>query len=257
VRRRSRLAQFSAVPLAVGAFIAPATAIAASSSSGGAGLGGSSNGGATLTSGATAQPTTGTVYASGGGITIVTTPTTLLRHKLTVTGTVAGAGGKVVEIERRATSGGSWLATTHGTAASNGAFTATWPTSRSGQFAVRAVVLGPNGPATGASASASPTSPSLTVTIYKPAIATTYGEGSWGSRTACGQTLRHATIGVANRTLPCGTKVSILWHNRTLVVPVIDRGPYANHADWDLTLATATALGIDGTETIGAVSVGH
>jgi hypothetical protein len=36
---------------------------------------------------------------------------------------------------------------------------------------------------------------------------------------------------------------------------VIDRGPYANHADWDLTTATATALGIDGTATIGAVSL--
>jgi rare lipoprotein A (peptidoglycan hydrolase) len=36
---------------------------------------------------------------------------------------------------------------------------------------------------------------------------------------------------------------------------VIDRGPYANSADWDLTAATARALGITGTATIGAVSL--
>jgi rare lipoprotein A (peptidoglycan hydrolase) len=35
---------------------------------------------------------------------------------------------------------------------------------------------------------------------------------------------------------------------------VIDRGPYANNASWDLTQATAEALGITGTETIGAIS---
>ena len=40
-------------------------------------------------------------------------------------------------------------------------------------------------------------------------------------------------------------------------MPVIDRGPYANDADWDLTSATAAALGINGTETIGAVSLRH
>jgi hypothetical protein len=38
-------------------------------------------------------------------------------------------------------------------------------------------------------------------------------------------------------------------------VPVIDRGPYANGADWDLTEATDKALGIPGTATIGAVSL--
>ena len=40
-----------------------------------------------------------------------------------------------------------------------------------------------------------------------------------------------------------------------LIGPVIDRGPFANHADWDLTTATAVAMGIPGTETIGAVSL--
>jgi len=36
---------------------------------------------------------------------------------------------------------------------------------------------------------------------------------------------------------------------------VIDRGPYANHANWDLTMATGAALGMKETETIGALMV--
>ncbi len=39
------------------------------------------------------------------------------------------------------------------------------------------------------------------------------------------------------------------------MVPVIDRGPYANGADWDLTVATGKALGITGTAQIDAVSL--
>jgi rare lipoprotein A (peptidoglycan hydrolase) len=60
---------------------------------------------------------------------------------------------------------------------------------------------------------------------------------------------------VANRTLPCGTPVALYYNGRTLVVPVIDRGPYANGADWDLTAATAKKLGVTGTNTIAAVSL--
>jgi rare lipoprotein A (peptidoglycan hydrolase) len=73
--------------------------------------------------------------------------------------------------------------------------------------------------------------------------------------TACGERLTPRVIGVANRTLPCGTRVAIYWQGRTIVVPVIDRGPFANHADWDLTEATGRALRMPGTETIGAVSL--
>ena len=62
-------------------------------------------------------------------------------------------------------------------------------------------------------------------------------------------------IGLANRTLKCGTEVAVYYQGRTLTVPVIDRGPYANGADWDLTMATGRALGIAGTAQIGAVSL--
>ena len=37
-------------------------------------------------------------------------------------------------------------------------------------------------------------------------------------------------MGVANRTLPCGTLVQVSYRGHTVTVPVLDRGPYANHA---------------------------
>jgi rare lipoprotein A len=95
----------------------------------------------------------------------------------------------------------------------------------------------------------------VTTTVYRQSIATQYGPGFYGQRTACGRRLTKTTIGVANRTLKCGSPVAILYRGKTLIVPVIDRGPYANHADWDLTQATGQALGISGTATIGAVSL--
>jgi rare lipoprotein A len=91
--------------------------------------------------------------------------------------------------------------------------------------------------------------------VYRPSRATEYGPGFYGKKTACGQRLRRGTIGLANRTLRCGESVAIYYQGRTLVVPVIDRGPYANGADWDLTVATGKALGIKGTAQIAAVSL--
>ena len=40
----------------------------------------------------------------------------------------------------------------------------------------------------------------------------------------------------------------VSYQGHTLTVPVLDRGPYANHADWDLTAGAAQALDI--TETV-------
>jgi rare lipoprotein A (peptidoglycan hydrolase) len=60
---------------------------------------------------------------------------------------------------------------------------------------------------------------------------------------------------VANRTLPCGTEVQVYYKGHVMTVPVIDRGPYAHNATWDLTMATGRALGMLGTAKIGAASL--
>jgi rare lipoprotein A (peptidoglycan hydrolase) len=82
------------------------------------------------------------------------------------------------------------------------------------------------------------------------ALATWYGPGLWGNETACGQTLRKRTVGVAPRKLPCGTEVTITYRGATLTTEVIDRGPFANDADWDLTGAAAKQLGFTETDWI-------
>jgi rare lipoprotein A (peptidoglycan hydrolase) len=74
--------------------------------------------------------------------------------------------------------------------------------------------------------------------------ATWYGPGFYGNRTACGKVLRTTTVGVASKTLPCGTKVTFAYHGHSVVAPVIDRGPYRKGYSFDLTGATAEALGV-------------
>ncbi len=68
----------------------------------------------------------------------------------------------------------------------------------------------------------------------------------YGLPLACGGVLRRGQLGVANRSLPCGTVVSIAYRGKVLDVPVIDRGPYVDGRTWDLTGATAEALGFPG-----------
>lgn len=86
--------------------------------------------------------------------------------------------------------------------------------------------------------------------VYRSDLATWYGPGFYGNRTACGKTLGYDTLGVAHRTLPCGTKVAIMYGGRSVLVTVIDRGPYAR-SNWDLTRATAERLRFSGTDSIG------
>jgi hypothetical protein len=76
---------------------------------------------------------------------------------------------------------------------------------------------------------------------------TWYGPGLYGRHTACGETLRPGTLGVAHRRLPCGTAVKFSFHGRRIVTRVIDRGPYSKGNAWDLTSASARALGFSDT----------
>jgi rare lipoprotein A (peptidoglycan hydrolase) len=249
-----------AVPALLAAALAlPAAALA--SSGGGVGL---TPGGSPVTG--TGSPTTGTttgaspsaqsgnvmVSASGDGITLQTNASGILRKGLTFSGTApTQMAGQTIEIQRSGhQTNWRWANTVSATVGSDGTFNAVWQTNHIGQFAMRAVLSPTSSQAQGASMT-----PSLTTTVYRPSRATEYGPGFYGKRTACGQRLGRGTIGVANRTLRCGESVAVYYRGRTLVVPVIDRGPYANDADWDLTVATGKALGINGTAQIAAVSL--
>ena len=90
---------------------------------------------------------------------------------------------------------------------------------------------------------------------YKAVKATWYGPGLFGNRMACGERLTHRTLGVAHKRLPCGTKVALRYRGRTVVVPVIDRGPFARGVDYDLTQATARKLGMAQTSRLHAAAL--
>ncbi len=206
--------------------------------------GGTSVPGSTSPPTSTPPPSAGTVTASANGITLSARSATLEHGGLWITGTVpASQAGKTVVIQRLgAGSQAAWTTATQATVGTGGSFAAFWRSGQLGQVQLRATVPG------GGAASAP-----ITVTVYRPSTATLYGPGLYGHHTACGSVLRSTTVGVANRALPCGTSVSIYYRGRIAVVPVIDRGPYANHANWDLTEAAAKGLGMSGTATIGTV----
>jgi len=154
------------------------------------------------------------------------------------------AGG-TVQIQRLDPAAG-WVSAASAVAGAGGTFLARWRPDVIGRYTVRAVAAGSQVQA----AAAAPTAP---VTIYRAARATWYGPGLYGHTTACGQVLSHRIMGIAHRTLPCGTPVTLYLAGRTVVVPVIDRGPFSNGAHYDLTSATAQALGLTETTTIGVV----
>jgi rare lipoprotein A (peptidoglycan hydrolase) len=79
---------------------------------------------------------------------------------------------------------------------------------------------------------------------YNVSIASVFTD--YGLPIACGGVLKVPQLGVANKTLPCGTEVIFVYGGRAVRVPVIDRGPYIRGREWDLTGATAEALHFPG-----------
>lgn len=69
-----------------------------------------------------------------------------------------------------------------------------------------------------------------------------YGPGFYGKRTACGKAYTKEILGVAHRTLPCGTRVAFRYKGKVAIVPVIDRGPYVDGRQWDLSGGLCTYL---------------
>jgi hypothetical protein len=211
----------------------------------------------------------GVVNASGDGITLTVAASGTQGHPLTITGDAPSEAGATIDIESAKLGGGTWSRVATAVVGSAGVFNARWTPATSAQVDLRAVlaaVTAPAGdsgasggsglPGAGSASTASgelATAP-LTIPIFHSGVATIYGPGFWGHRTACGERLTRATLGLASRTLPCGTRVGVFYRGHEITVPVIDRGPFANGASWDLTMATARALGVRDTVTLGTLA---
>jgi rare lipoprotein A len=82
--------------------------------------------------------------------------------------------------------------------------------------------------------------------VYRRTSVSWYGPGLYGNKLSCGGRLTPSTLGVAHKTLPCGTLVTLRRGHRVVRVPVIDRGPYVGGREFDLTAATRARLGFGG-----------
>lgn len=86
--------------------------------------------------------------------------------------------------------------------------------------------------------------PTESVAAATPVLLASWcGPGFYGNRTACGQTYTPELLGVAHPALPCGTLIVLTYGDRSITVPVIDRGPFVAGRAIDLSNATKLALG--------------
>jgi len=82
------------------------------------------------------------------------------------------------------------------------------------------------------------------------ALAGSSGPAAFGRRTACGGVITPETEGVAHPTLPCGARIFLTFHGRTVLVQVIDHGPPTSGRQLDLTDALARRLGLSGVQQV-------
>jgi rare lipoprotein A len=166
------------------------------------------------------------------GISLTGHRNVMAHHTVKLRGRVTPGGSRKVIVQV----GGRKLRT-H--TQSDGAYRVRWHAPSSGTYRVRAKV-----------ADTHVRSHRMTVNAFRPAAASYYGPGLYGNGVACGGTLSPGMLGVANKTLPCGSKVTLRYHGKTVTVPVIDRGPFAGNREYDLTAATKAKLGFPSTGTV-------
>jgi rare lipoprotein A len=156
-------------------------------------------------------------------------------RRVVLHGRVRPRGSRRVKIVVRGP-GGAVRGTTSGR---GGGFRLRWRPQRLGAYEIRAY-----GRHSGRLRAAR--SPARRVTAYRHAEASYYGPGLYGGGMACGGTLTPGTLGVAHKSLPCGSRVKLRYRGRQVTVPVVDRGPYVAGRDYDLTAATKARLGFPG-----------
>jgi rare lipoprotein A len=160
----------------------------------------------------------------------------LAGHRASVTGTLLeerrpAQAGRVVDLQELI--GRAWRTVTADRTGPRGRFRLSFSPQRLGSHALRLRFAG--------SAFARPAHRRIgELNVYRLVEASWYGGGGG---LACGGELTSSTLGVANKTLPCGTIVTLRYDGHTVRVPVIDRGPYVEGREFDLTEATKRALG--------------
>lgn len=160
-------------------------------------------------------------------------------RSLEATGKSAGVHKRaVLKIQIRRDGARRWTTIEQITGLTSKATTLRWRAAKPGRYKARAMLT---------VAGVRKTDALGRFNVYRGAHASWYGGGG---TTACGQHLTDSTMGVAHKTLPCGTKVVFRYGNRTAVARVIDRGPFIAGREWDLTVALKRAIGFGDVGTV-------
>jgi rare lipoprotein A len=156
-------------------------------------------------------------------------------RRVSVAGVLSpGIAGRTIRLQAKGRHG--WSTVAHARTAARGRFKLSYVPHETGSRTVRVAFAG--------DALGQPARRRLgRLNVYRLAEASWYGGGGG---LACGGSLTSSTLGVANKTLPCGTKVTLRRGKRSVRVPVVDRGPYVGGREYDLTAATAQRLGFHG-----------
>ncbi|HMO30263.1 septal ring lytic transglycosylase RlpA family protein [Enterovirga sp.] len=87
-------------------------------------------------------------------------------------------------------------------------------------------------------------------------IASWYGPGFHGRKTASGERFDQNDLTAAHRTLPFGTRVRVVDEKtgRSVIVRINDRGPFAHGRVIDLSKGAAQALGVNGLTRVKVVA---
>jgi rare lipoprotein A len=207
---------------------------------------------AALALGTTIGATTGLAAAPAAGQVDQTNPLQVSARQQVLAGRsvpvhgslTTGQGGRTVLVQ--ASRGHGWTTVTKARTNAQGRFQAKWRPGDARHYGLRTVLTGTAGAVRTVGGG---------VTVYRPAAASWYGPGLYGSHLACGGTLDSSVVGVANKSLPCGSHVRLRYRGRTVTARVVDRGPYAAGREFDLTAATKEKLRFGSTGTVWASRV--
>lgn len=188
---------------------------------------------ATVTGSPAASSPTATTAAASGVELKLGDENVLAGDKVRIEGDVVPGGARTVEIDVD----GKKVKELE--SAPDGSFQGRWRPETPGIYKLEAIVKG---------AGVAPVSSGHErLNAYRAVQASYYGPGLYGGHLACGGVLTPGKLGVANKTLPCGAKVTLHHGDRTVTVRVIDRGPYVGNRVYDLTAATKNKLGFGST----------
>ena len=185
----------------------------------------------------------GWVTASAAGVSL-RAPSNVLNGATHIVTGGTGAGKRRVALQREVSTG-VWKAVAYATTTTAGRYTLSWKVSVFGRVHLRVVAEKKDG------------APDAKVSAYHRSRATIFGGPGEYQGVACGGRAQLGTLGLAHKTLPCGTLVQISHAGKSIVLPVIDRGPYRAGYDWDVTYAAAKYLKMDGLASVGYIVVGR